>query len=833
MEIYCRVPPHGRDVRVSYWLPSYYPTNQTDMGCLNPVMSTNGERIVFLVGQARFDGWGDLQRFTGPFSLFYNVVTNDLPTTFLVATNLPNQISPSLSGDGRWLAYEDGTNVYVWDAETATTTLVNINLTGTGPGNAPAYDAVLSPDGSKVVFISAATDLCAAATGGSGQVFLRDLTAQTTQLITVQPDGTVSAADNGAAMLAFCADAKKVAFTSRADDLVADDLNRATDVFVRDVAAGLTTLISERTATRPQQTGIAATRADEHGLSSDGRYVAFASDDSLLVPGDTNGWSDVFVQDLSTGAIAPLSTDASGMFESDSAASQAVLSSNGQYAVFARRPGPDFVDSSNHVFWVDRASGLRHPVDVDTNGIMTGSIDVFALSPNGQYVAFQSSLPAETFVPGITDDNTGSDVFLRDMMAGTNQALNISRWRTTPYTAHSSSSFEGFSPDGRWLLFASGDSEEVTNHLYGEVSLFARDLPTGRTCLVTLFPWSMSSQRYTGNATWSGDSRYVAYVAWSTAYQCDHAESIFVYDFETVTNRAVAVACQAPSLSFDGRWLACEKLKCYAPWATNILLMDLQTGWTNMIATSLLPTNDPSADWRFASPWVSPEGRFVAFLGAHYVTQHSFTNYPAAGATTSLRRWAQDLYLYDRLRNRTLLLSANLSGEIGNSRSQRPLFSADGKTLVFQSSASDLVAGDYNDHADLFVLHLGSMDTDGDGLDDDWEMAYFDNLDHDGTADSDHDGQTDAEEFRAGTDPTNGDSVLQVLTITSPGSDHMTILWYAVPGRAYRVQYKNSVTDPEWTDLPGIVTATSTTGSATDLTAGAEAHRYYRVLLAP
>ena len=153
--------------------------------------------------------------------------------------------------------------------------------------------------------------------------------------------------------------------------------------------------------------------------------------------------------------------------------------------------------------------------------------------------------------------------------------------------------------------------------------------------------------------------------------------------------------------------------------------------------------------------------------------------------------------------------------------------------MVFQSSASDLVAGDYNDRADLFVLHLGSMDTDGDGLDDDWEMAYFDNLDHDGTADTDYDTQTDAEEFRAGTDPTNGDSVLQVLTITSPRSDQTTILWYAVPGRAYRVQYKNSVTDPEWTDLPSIVTATSTTGSATDLTAGAEAHRYYRVLLAP
>ena len=68
-------------------------------------------------------------------------------------------------------------------------------------------------------------------------------------------------------------------------------------------------------------------------------------------------------------------------------------------------------------------------------------------------------------------------------------------------------------------------------------------------------------------------------------------------------------------------------------------------------------------------------------------------------------------------------------------------------------TASDLVDGDYNDAADVFVLHLGGPDTDGDGLEDDWEMAYFNTLTRDGSGDYDGDGLTDKEELVAGTDP--------------------------------------------------------------------------------
>ncbi len=70
--------------------------------------------------------------------------------------------------------------------------------------------------------------------------------------------------------------------------------------------------------------------------------------------------------------------------------------------------------------------------------------------------------------------------------------------------------------------------------------------------------------------------------------------------------------------------------------------------------------------------------------------------------------------------------------------------------MVFQSFASDLVEGDYNDTADIFVARLGGPDTDQDGMDDDWEVLYFGKLGRDGNGDFDGDGMSDGHEFSGG-----------------------------------------------------------------------------------
>jgi hypothetical protein len=110
-------------------------------------------------------------------------------------------------------------------------------------------------------------------------------------------------------------------------------------------------------------------------------------------------------------------------------------------------------------------------------------------------------------------------------------------------------------------------------------------------------------------------------------------------------------------------------------------------------------------------------------------------------------------------------------------------------------------------------------------------MAYFSTLARDGSGDFDNDGQTDLQEFRAGTDPANDASILRVLTLTALGGGGKTILWSATPGRMYQVQFKTSVEDAQWSDLPGLVTAAGTTASIADTMGSGDSHRFYRVTL--
>src|SRR5207253_9976348 len=132
----------------------------------------------------------------------------------------------------------------------------------------------------------------------------------------------------------------------------------------------------------------------------------------------------------------------------------------------------------------------------------------------------------------------------------------------------------------------------------------------------------------------------------------------------------------------------------------------------------------------------------------------------------------------DRVTGTTLLASLNLQGTgPGNGLSSKPVLAANGRTVVFQSFASDLVPGDYNELRDVFVLRLGGPDSDGDGMDDDWEMAYFGTLARDGKGDFDGDGRTDLEEFQAGTDPTDNGSVLRALTLSPMGGGATRLIW--------------------------------------------------------
>jgi YD repeat-containing protein len=173
------------------------------------------------------------------------------------------------------------------------------------------------------------------------------------------------------------------------------------------------------------------------------------------------------------------------------------------------------------------------------------------------------------------------------------------------------------------------------------------------------------------------------------------------------------------------------------------------------------------------------------------------------------------------------------------------LRSADAATLSCEyDSAGRLVKADYGSGKSVSYTYdsAGNLlrsqaavftDTDNDGLEDSWETTFFGDLSRTGLDDKDQDGSSDRAEFLAGTTPTNAVSVLKVQKITSASGVSASLEWSAVPGKYYRIQFKDSLKAASWTDLPGEVPATGPTATKTDATLPRETERYYRVVLVP
>src|SRR5438876_8258911 len=207
-----------------------------------------------------------------------------------------------ISADGRFVLFlssasnlstnDDGgrrfVDVFVRDRTNHTTTLVSVNQTGTGGGNGHSVSPVISADGRYVAFESEATNLVSNDTNGLSDVFLRDLQSGTTLLLSVNSSGT--GVGNGASTSpVMSADGRYVAFVSGAGDLVANDTNGATDVFVRDLQNGTTILASVRADGNTSGND----DSDSPTLTPDGRWLAFRSKATNLVAGVTNRQGEV------------------------------------------------------------------------------------------------------------------------------------------------------------------------------------------------------------------------------------------------------------------------------------------------------------------------------------------------------------------------------------------------------------------------------------------------------------------------------------------------------------------------------------------------------------
>ncbi len=329
---------------------------------------------------------------------------------------------PSISDDLRYIAFESvasnlvpgdtngRTDCFVKDRQTGITERVNVDSNGL-EGNHGCYSPSISADGRYVAFPSGASNLVPNDTNGAMDVFLHDRETGVTERVSV--DSTGQEANGSNVHTIISADGRYVAFYSTATNLVPGDTNGTTDVFVHDRVTGITERVSVDSSGQEANGG-----SGGPSISSDGRYVAFGSAASNLVPGDTNGTSDVFVHDRVTGLTERVSVDsngqeANGLNRLTGSSVYETISGDGRYVVFISEASNLVTGDTNgirDIFVHDRVTGMTERVNVDNNGEEANGLSINAtISADGRYVAFDSY--ASNLVPG--DTNASQDVFVR------------------------------------------------------------------------------------------------------------------------------------------------------------------------------------------------------------------------------------------------------------------------------------------------------------------------------------------------------------------------------------------------------------------------------------
>lgn len=310
------------------------------------------------------------------------------------------------------------TDIFVHDFVTGSTVRVSVDSSG-GEANNDSYHPAISADGTVIAFESYASNLVAGDTNGLIDAFVHDMVTGATELMNVDSSGVLG---NGASRFpSVSADGSTVAFWSDSTNLVAGDNNKQRDIFVHDRVTGTTERVSVDSS-GVQSNGL----SDSPAVSGDGQVVVFRSDASNLVLNDANAASDVFVHDRTTDLTERASVDSAGI-EGDDNSDNPVVSGDGHAVAFHSWATNLVSGDTNQwpdVFVHDRQTGVTELVSVDSSGAQANyGAESPSISNDAQIVAFDSV--SSNLVSG--DSNGQPDVFVRDRTAGTTQRVSVSQ----------------------------------------------------------------------------------------------------------------------------------------------------------------------------------------------------------------------------------------------------------------------------------------------------------------------------------------------------------------------------------------------------------------------
>lgn len=442
------------------------------------------------------------------FSLVFITLTTTGQTPISVSGNSVNETGDNastlndfstsfktrkVSDDGRYVVFtsragnlspvNDTNNfddVFVRDLTAGTTTLVSINGAGNNGGNNNSGGATISSDGRFVAFVSQATNLVADTdANNSFDVFVRDLVSGTTRLVSVNVFGN-SSGNGGSLFPVINSNGQFVAFESFATDLSdTPDNVGSNDVFLRDTISGVTVQVSVST------TGASAdTNSTQPVLSADGRTIAFQTN-ANLTPNDNNGRQDIYVRTLKSGAMTLVSASADGAESNGSGSFNPSISADGRFVAFTSS-ATNLVNNTtgnfNNVFVRDLQTNSSVLASVNAAGTNGGGGGNPVISANGRVVVFES---AGSNLTKISDANGLSDVFARDLQANTTTLISVNQ-----SGASSGNHFSGepnVNADGSVITFKSlaTDLVNVADN-NNDVDVFVRNLTTATTRLASI-----------------------------------------------------------------------------------------------------------------------------------------------------------------------------------------------------------------------------------------------------------------------------------------------------------------------------------------------------------
>lgn len=347
-------------------------------------------------------------------------------------------------------------------------------------------EVAISGDGRFVAFASLAPNLVKGDTNGQQDIFVRDRQLGVTTRVSMSYEGK-QVASGLSSRPSISADGRFVAFTSSSSELVADDTNGMDDVFVHDRQSGTTIRVSVE-SDGSQRSG----RSDYPSVSRDGRYVAFVS--YVRVKPDPDSAfeydkGDVYVRDTAVGTTVLVSKSSEGV-QGNHGGGRPAISGNGRYVAFPSISsnlvpgGPPLGEAS--IFVHDMLTGVTTRDSVNDAGVQGPSPDEMAdttdcsLSDDGRFLAFMST--STNLVPG--DTNESADVFVRDRTLGKTTRVSVS---TSGKQASKGGSYgPKLSADGRFVAFVSEATNLISYDTNKKVDIFLHDRSTGSTRRVSV-----------------------------------------------------------------------------------------------------------------------------------------------------------------------------------------------------------------------------------------------------------------------------------------------------------------------------------------------------------